>query len=149
MTTATNTATHPLVTAHAEAITARENAQTAGVKAGATTKIANLELEMTIEGVEFHPWSPPVKVSTRRPSRSDADLMARLDVVRQIAASSKYAPSIRATADRETQRLTAQAVARGLIADPESPAPAPKPKRNAGKQLGKVEKAVKTAMAAA
>ncbi len=43
--------TDDLLAAHAEAVAQRENANTAGVRAGASRKLALIELELTIRGL--------------------------------------------------------------------------------------------------
>jgi hypothetical protein len=115
-----------LLTQHRDAIAARESAKTAGVKAGLSRKIALLELNLTIEGIEFEPWEAPRPVSTRKPRFSDAALLDRISQVAQVANAENVAPRIRATADALVRKLTEEASQRGLAV--ESPT-TPKPKR--------------------
>lgn len=120
---------HPLLTAHAEAIKVYEtaNAEThpdasvqslAGIKASARQKIDLAEMEMEIAGVTYEPWTPPAKSSVRKPSVSDGDLMTRIDLLTKLAADETRRGPVRVTAAKERDRLTAAAVSRGLIDAP-------------------------------
>jgi hypothetical protein len=74
-----------MVQQHVEAVAARKSARTSGVAAGASRRIANLELEMTLEGVEFTPYTPPKRVATHGPTLSDDQLIDGLKNVGKIA----------------------------------------------------------------
>jgi hypothetical protein len=110
----TATKTHPMVKQHADAVAARKAAKTPGVAAGASRRIARLELEMTLEGVEFTAWTAPKRVTTHGPTLSDDDLMTRLRKVRIIALDAERPTSLRLTAEQESRRLAKLAVARGI-----------------------------------
>jgi hypothetical protein len=134
---------HPLIVAYRDAITKYESATTAGVKAGARRAIDNLALEMVVESVPFTPWDPPHKSSAKRPSRNDAELMARIDTIRQIRDDSQHSQSIRDTAARQFDQLVKQATARGLLSEgtpteeetPETPKTTKRTRNSAGDQL--------------
>ena len=146
----------PLLTAHRDAVAAYEEAaklvptedltkqMIAGRRAGAVRRINDCELELVIEGIAFEPWVAPRKVATRTHSRTDAQLLARLETVEMIRDDATKPDNIRHTAETHARTLRAQAIARGLIDGPEvAPDPA-KPKRgrkskSAGDQLGEVE----------
>jgi hypothetical protein len=140
----------PLLTAHADAVAKYGSATTAGVKAGLTRKIADLELELTVESIPFDSWTPPRKSSAKRPSRNDAELMARIDTIRQIRDDSQHPQSVRDTADRHLAQLVKQATARGLIHSEEAeetPEPT-KTKTRKGKTAGDQLAAINAKVAA-
>lgn len=112
--TAAKSKVHPLLAERDAAIAARADAKSAGVKAGASRRISALELELTIQNVAFEPFAMPKPAA--RQSRSDDDILARLEVVTTIANGDKYPPSIRATASQVAARLTKQVQTRGLVA---------------------------------
>ena len=138
--------TDDLLAAHTEAVAQRENAKTAGVRAGASRKLALLELELTIQGVEFTPYDPPKPISARKPAFSDDALMARIADVQKVADDPKVPGQIRSTADHLLAKLTAQAQGRGLIAsetpDPEVKTAKGRKSKTAADQLADVERRV-------
>lgn len=162
------TQTHPLLVAHSDAITAHTNAglledgtpnpeltkqQGAGIRAGLSRKIADLELELTVESIPFDPWSPPRKTSAKKPTRNDAELMARIDTIRQIRDDGQHPQSVRDTAARHFDQLVRQATARGLLPE-ETPTeetpelPKSKGRKSAGDKLAKVESDLSAKVAA-
>ena len=118
--------TTDLLTQHAEAIAARESAKTAGVRAGATRRIAAIELELVIAGVEFTPWTAPRKATTRKAAMSDAELVDRLNEVRKVSENPTVHDRIRGTASALLTKLITEAEGRGLKVAPATPV---KPKR--------------------
>jgi hypothetical protein len=142
-----------LLAEHTAAVIARENAKTAGVRAGATRKLDLIELELSIAGVEFTPWEHPTPASTRKPAFSDADLLERIADIVKVRDDSATAPRVKKTASALVDKLTAQGVARGIIDAPEeeeTPAPAKTTRKGktAADKLADVERAVAAKVAA-
>lgn len=52
---------------------------------------------MTIKSAPFTPWTPKKPASKSRPSRNDADLLARLDAVGEIAGRAASNPTASTT----------------------------------------------------
>ncbi len=147
--------TDDLLAQHVEAIAQREDAKTAGVRAGASRKLALIELELTIQGVPFEPYDPPKPISARKPAFSDEALLARIADVRRVAEDANVALQIRNTAENLLGKLIKQGIARGIIDRPEvtesdeTPAPTKTTKRkSAGDQLADVERTVNEKVAA-
>lgn len=90
-------------------------AQRAGIRAGIARKITReIEIELELANVTYEPFAPERK-STVRHSRTDADLLARLDTLSQLANDESRRPAIRAVAQSEADRLRKMAVSRSLI----------------------------------
>jgi hypothetical protein len=164
MPTKSQTKSHPLLADRDDAIRAWESVDTdhadksanqrAGVRAALTRKVADLELELTIAGVDgWEPWSAPRKTSPRR-SKSSADLFTRLEVVEAIRDDATKPEAIRATASRHADQIRRSLIARGELPDAKPATDAKPAKRtrkpatghkNPAQAMDAIEQAVKTA----
>ena len=78
-------------------------------------RLVLFELELTIQDVDFTPYTPPTPITKSKPGLSDEDLMDRITKVRTVAEDASVVPHIRNTAEQVLAKLTKTAQTRGLM----------------------------------
>ena len=105
--------TNPLLVRHADLVAQYMRAKTGGQKAQPARRIAELEVDIELAGLDYEPFVKPAPVGT---GPTNEEIMAEIESLAKLIATTKR-DAVRTTAKRRLAARAVTARARGLEVD--------------------------------